>query len=115
MARRLYAYLREHFPALTIELDHFWPGLIGVSKDFAPLVGRHELSRVFFAGAGAGLPWAAALGEYVAQKITEEGRGELDAVLSPGRSFPIGPRLQRLMGKPVAFALSHGATKYLRR
>ena len=115
VARRLYAYLAENFPALTIELTHFWPGLIGVSKDFAPVVGRHAaFPTVFFAGAGAGLPWAAALGEYVAQMITE-GRGELDEVLSPGRSFPIGPRLQRLLGKPVAFALSHGATKYLRR
>jgi len=115
VARRLYAYLGEHFPALTIELAHFWPGLIGVSKDFAPVVGRHEAyPTVFFAGAGAGLPWAAALGEYVAQKITE-GRGELDEVLSPGRSFPIGPRLQRLIGKPVAFALSHGAAKYMRK
>ena len=115
VARRLYAYLGEHFPDLTIELAHFWPGLIGVSKDFAPVVGRHEaFPTVFFAGAGAGLPWAAALGEYVAEKITQ-GRGELDEVLSPRRSFPIGPRLQRLIGKPFAFALSHGATKYMRR
>lgn len=115
VARRLHRYLGEHFPSLTIELEHFWPGLIGVSKDFAPVVGRHDaFPTVYFAGAGAGLPWAAALGEYLAQKITE-GRGELDETLSPGRSVTIGPRLQRLLGKPVAFALSHGAAKYLRK
>jgi gamma-glutamylputrescine oxidase len=114
-ARRLYRYLGEHFPSLTVELEHLWPGLIGVSKDFAPVVGRHDaFPDVYFAGASAGLPWAAALGEYLAQKITE-GRGELDETLSPRRFFTIGPRLQRLLGKPVAFALSHGAAKYKRR
>ena len=115
IARRLHRYLAEHFPSLTIEFAHFWPGLIGVSKDFAPVVGRHDaFPTVYFAGAGAGLPWAAALGEYLALNITE-GRGELDEVLSPGRPFTIGPRLQRLLGKPLAFALSHGAVKYMRK
>lgn len=115
VARRLHRYLAEQFPSLTIEFAHFWPGLIGVSKDFAPVVGRHhDFPTVYFAGAGAGLPWAAALGEYLALKITE-GRGELDQALSPGRPFAIGPRLQRLLGKPLAFALSHGAVKYMRK
>jgi gamma-glutamylputrescine oxidase len=114
-ARSLYRYLGEQFPSLTIELEHVWPGLIGVSKDFAPVLGRSDaFPDVYFAGAGAGLPWSAALGEYLAQKITE-GRDELDETLSPGRRFTIGPRLQRLVGKPIAFALSHGAAKYMRR
>jgi gamma-glutamylputrescine oxidase len=115
VVRRLYRYLGEQFPSLKVELEHFWPGLIGVSKDFAPVVGRHHAHpSAYFAGAGAGLPWAAALGEYLAQKITE-GRDELDEVLSPGRPWTIGPRLQRLLGKPMAFALSHGAAKYVRK
>lgn len=113
--RLLYRYLGEHFPSLQVDFEHFWPGLIGVSKDFAPVVGRHDaFPAVYFAGAGAGLPWAAALGEYLAQKITE-GRCELDELLSPQRSFTIGPRLHRLLGKPLAFALSHGAAKYRRK
>ena len=79
------------------------------------MAGRHDaLPSVYFAGAGAGLPWAAALGEYLAEKITE-GRAELDDLLSPGRSFPIGRRLQRLLGNPAAFGLSHGIAKYLRK
>ena len=61
----------------------------------------------------SGLPWAAALGEYVADKIVQ-GREELDEVLSPRRPFTIGPRVQRVLGKPVSFALSHAAAK-LRR
>jgi gamma-glutamylputrescine oxidase len=114
VARRLHRYLREHFPSLKIELQHAWPGLIGVSKDFAPVVGRHGALPAYFAGAGAGLPWAAALGEYLAQKITD-GRADFDQVLSPERHFAVGRRLQGVLGKPIAFALSHGAAKYLRK
>ena len=105
----------RHFPSLTVEIEHLWSGLIGVSQDFAPVAGRHDaFPAVYFAGAGAGLPWAAAIGEYLAQKITE-GRAELDVMLSPGRSFPVGRPLQRLLGKPAAFVLSHAAAKYLRK
>ena len=112
VVRTMKRYLAEQFPSVRIELDYFWPGLLGVSKDFLPIVGQSDaLPQVYFAGAGAGLPWAAALGGYVADKITE-GRDEMDAVLSPARPFTIGSRLQRLLGKPVSFALSHAAAKY---
>jgi gamma-glutamylputrescine oxidase len=115
VARKLYRYLFKHFPSLKLEIEHLWSGLIGVSQDFAPVAGRHgALPAVYFAGAGAGLPWAAALGEYLAAKITD-GRAELDDVLSPVRPFPIGRRLQSLLGRPAAFMLSHGVAKYLRR
>jgi len=115
VARKLYGYLARHFPSLTIEIEHLWSGLIGVSQDFAPVAGRHDaFPAVYFAGAGAGLPWSAAIGEYLAQKITE-GRAELDEVLSPERSFPIGRPLQRLFGKPAAFVLGHAVAKYLRK
>jgi glycine/D-amino acid oxidase-like deaminating enzyme len=112
---RLCRYLGELFPSLSIEFEHLWPGLLGISKDFAPVVGRHPaLPAVHFAGAAAGLPWAAALGDYLAKKITE-GRDELDGTLAAERPFVIGGRLQRLLGRPAAFALSHAAAKYLRK
>lgn len=114
-ARNLTRYLAAHFPSLTVEFESLWPGFIGVSKDFAPVVGTHEaFPTVHFAGAAAGLPWAAAIGEYLAGKITD-GREELDEALGAGRPFPVGRRLQGIVGKPVAFALSHGAAKYLRK
>ncbi len=104
-------YLARHFPSLRPVFEHTWSGLIGVSKDFAPVVGRHEAFRnVYFAGAAAGLPWAAALGEYVARKITD-GRDELDELFSPERSFVVGRRLQRAVGKTAGFALSHAIEK----
>jgi gamma-glutamylputrescine oxidase len=112
VVRKLRRYLARHFPSLRIEFEHLWSGLIGVSKDFAPLAGRHDAyPNVYFAGAGAGLPWAAALGEYLAQKITE-GRDEFDESLSPQRTFAVSGRLQRFLGKPATFALSHGIAKY---
>lgn len=111
--RRMRRYLARQFPSVRIELEWFWPGRLGVSKDFLPILGRRDARR-FFAGAGAGLPWAAALGAYVADAITH-GRQELDQELSPARRFAVGSRVQRVLGKPVAFALSHAAAKYLRR
>ena len=115
VARKLYRYAAAHFPSLELEIEHIWPGLIGVSADFAPVAGRHPtIPSVYFAGAGAGLPWAAALGEYLAQKMTE-GRAELDEILSPARPFAIGQRVEDLFGKPAAFMLSHAVAKYLRR
>ena len=69
IVRKQRRYLARHFPSLELAFEHTWSGLIGVSKDFAPVVGRHEaLRNVYFAGAAAGLPWAAALGEYVARQ-----------------------------------------------
>jgi gamma-glutamylputrescine oxidase len=114
-ATSLGRYLARHFPSVTVEIDYIWPGFIGVSKDLAPIVGRHAaFPTVLFAGAAAGLPWAAALGEYLAQKITDR-RCELDQTLSAERRFPIGKRVQAVFGKRVSFALSHAATKYLSR
>ena len=115
VVRKMHRYLAEQFPSVRIELEHFWPGRLGVSKDFLPVLGRQDAPHdVYFAGAAAGLPWAAALGEYIADKITGH-RDELDEVLSPSREYAVGSRLQRVLGRPASFALSHAAVKYLRR
>ena len=104
-------YLAERFPDLRIKFTACWPGLIGISKDFAPVIGRHpRYSMVHFAAAAAGLPWAAALGRYLAEKVLD-GRADLDAALSVDRRFPIGPRMQAVLGKPCAYAISHGILK----
>jgi hypothetical protein len=60
------------------------------------------------------LPWAAALGRYLAEKILD-GRNDLESVLGVDREFPVGPRLQAVIGAPAAFAVSHGILKYLRK
>jgi glycine/D-amino acid oxidase-like deaminating enzyme len=113
MAAMLTRYLRHHFPALEVQLAAIWPGLIGVTKDFAPVVGRHaDLRGTRFAGAAAGLPWAAALGAYLAEQVVD-GRDDLDAVLSVQRRFRVGAGVNRLVGTAAAFAVAHGLAKTL--
>lgn len=106
-------YLAARFPGIGFKFDACWPGLIGISKDFAPVVGRHpRFPSVSFAGGAAGLPWAAALGRYLAERVLD-GRKEFDSVLAVDRHFPVGRKMQALMGAPAAFALSHGIVKFL--
>jgi gamma-glutamylputrescine oxidase len=104
--------IAQHFPGLNIEIEQLWSGLIGVSPDFVPVAGRSDdAPAAYFAGGAAGLPWAAALGKYLADKITD-GRNELDDVFSPARRFVVGRTLQRLLGTPATFAISHAIGKY---
>jgi gamma-glutamylputrescine oxidase len=113
--RRLTKYLAERFPGLRLRFAACWPGLIGITKDFAPIVGPHpRFPSVHFAGGAAGLPWAAALGRYLAERILD-GRTDLEDVLSVNRSFPVGPHLQAAIGAPAAFAASHGILKFLHK
>ena len=110
--RRLTNYLAKRFPDVRVKFIACWPGLIGISKDFAPVVGRHpDYSSVHYAGGAAGLPWAAALGRYLAEKVLD-GRHDVDALLAVQRRFPIGPHMQAVLGAPTAFALSHGILKF---
>ena len=112
--RKMRAFARRKFPQSPVEIEYFWPGLIGVSKDLLPLAGQDATrpSLSFVSGA-TGLAWASALGRYMAEKIVSR-RSDFDAEFDPGRSFVIGPSFQRLIGKPGAFALSHGIVKLLR-
>ena len=110
--RKMRAYFRKRFPDVALELDYVWSGLIGVSKDFVPLAGVDPRNPdAYFVGGAAGLPWAAALGRYVAEKFLT-GRADFDEVFSPRRRFPVGRVAQAVLRKPLAFALSHGLEKY---
>ena len=112
VVRQLTSYLAARFPGLRVKFTACWPGLIGISKDFAPVVGCHpRYSSVHFAAGAAGLPWAAALGRYLAEKVLD-GRHDVDAPLAVLRRFPIGPRVQAVLGAPAAFAMSHGILKF---
>ena len=105
-------YLKNKFD-LDIEFEYSWPGLIGVAKDLVPIAGRDPVMKdVYFLSAATGLPWAAALGNYLAEKILN-GRSDYDQFFTPYRKYPISHKLQFVLSKPVAFALSHGIIKYL--
>ena len=112
--RKMRAWLGRTFPQVPVELEYFWPGLIGVSKDFLPLAARDTAdSTLCLVSGAAGLPWAAALGRYMAEKI-QSNRSDFDVEFDPRRRFPVGHFVQNLIGTPNAFALSHGIVKYLR-
>jgi gamma-glutamylputrescine oxidase len=96
VVQRMTRYLDERFPGLRVKFAACWP--------------RH--SSVHFAAAPAGLPWAAALGRYLAEKVLD-GRAELDGVLSVDRRFPVGSYLQSVLGAPSAYAISHGILKFI--
>ncbi|MDP3778892.1 MAG: FAD-binding oxidoreductase [bacterium] len=111
--RRLTNYIKKKFPAITIELEFLWPGMLGVSKDLLPIIGPDKNNDcVFYVGAATGLPWAAALGQYAADHALN-GRNEFDEDFSPDRHFVIGSRMQSLLSTPVTYALSHGIAEYI--
>ena len=105
--KKLTSYFTKKFPQVTPQFEYMWPGLIGVSKDILPLVGRDANQRnLYYVAAAAGLPWAAALGSYAADALIEN-RSDLDEYFSPYRPFTFGPTVQKLFGTRLTFALSH--------
>lgn len=111
--RRLQNYIKKKFPSIDIEMEYLWPGMLGVSKDLLPIIGPDEGNDcVFYVGAATGLPWAAALGQYAADRVLS-GRNEFDEDFSSRRHFVIGRRMQSLLRTPATYALSHGIAKYL--
>ena len=111
MVRKLTSFFNESFPDAHVQFEQVWPGLVGVSKDIAPLAGRDkDQPHIYYISAAAGLPVAAGLGNYCAQHLID-GRTDLDAYFSPYRTFPVGNLTQVLLGKTVSFALSNYLTK----
>lgn len=111
--RQLQRYIADRFPQIAPTFSYFWAGLIGVSKDITPLAGAFlDRPWLYYVGAGAGLPWAAALGRYSAEQYGAAG-GAMDLLFSPYRQFPVGSRIQSLIGKRCAFAISQGKTLFL--
>jgi gamma-glutamylputrescine oxidase len=109
----LRAYFAKTFPQFPIEWERIWPGMLGVTKDLLPIMGPDEIyDSIWYAGAATGLPWATALGVYSAERILN-GRNDFDEVFSSKRTFTIGPRVQKMLTKPLSFALSHALIKYL--
>lgn len=105
-------YISKKFPEIKMEIEYIWPGLIGISKDLMPIIGPDKKTdRVWFVGAASGLPWAASLGEYIADKYLSN-RNEFDEIFSSERKFIIGNKLQTLLTTPPTFAIANGITKY---
>jgi len=107
MQRKLINYFHEKFPGATVQFEQLWSGLIGLSKDVAPLAGPDAAKpHLYYIAAAAGLPIAAALGRYSAEHIVD-GRTDLDAFFSPYRKYPISGIVQKVLGTRLSFALSN--------
>jgi gamma-glutamylputrescine oxidase len=117
MVRKLTRTFERYFPDFALQsnvlknnglqFEYMWPGLIGISKDIMPISGPDAQDpSIYYVGACAGLPIAAALGRYSAEYYLD-GRQDLQDYFSPYRSFPIGGLAQSVMGTKLAFAFSH--------
>lgn len=104
---KLNNYVQTKFPEIRFTFEYMWPGLIGVSKNIAPVMGRDEtVPSIYYAGAAAGLPIAASMGAYSAEHIVD-GRTDLDEYFKPNRSSTASNIAQAVIGKPATFALSN--------
>lgn len=107
MHNKLTNYIATTFPDLDIQFEQMWTGLIGVSKDIAPVAGLDkEMKSIYYIGAAAGLPFAAMLGNYSADHLLDSDNMLCD-YFSPYRKFPVGGALQTVMGTKLSFAISH--------
>jgi len=113
MFNKLTRYFDKKFPGLAIQFKQMWPGLIGLSKDIAPIAGRDkDKPFIYYITAAAGLPIAAALGRYSAENLVGE-NSALDAYFSPYRSFAISGIAQSILGTQLTFALCNSMKKFM--
>ena len=101
---KLQNYVKKNFPQISFDFEYCWPGMIGVSKDLQPIVGKTD--DIFFVSAPTGLAWAAAAAHYVTQTITES-RSDFDYLLSPSRDFILPNGIEKILGKPATFAVAN--------
>ncbi len=115
IAKKMLRYMEQRFPGIEFPLESIWPGMLGVTKDLLPIMGQDkDDSSVTYIAAASGLPWAAALGRYVADKV-KDGREDFDSVFTPYRTF-IAPRfIETIAHKQITYALAHGYAKYQSR
>ena len=114
--RQLMQYSKRKFPFLEeVKFSHYWPGLIGVSKDLLPLAGQSaERPETHAALCASGLAWSTLAGQVAARRAIE-GPTPFDRFLSPARAQSRISALQPLLRKPATFALSNYHAKYHQR
>ncbi|MDR3647267.1 MAG: FAD-dependent oxidoreductase [Candidatus Babeliales bacterium] len=113
--KHLDKYIKNKFPQLKINFEFFWPGLIGVSKDLAPVAGPDtKYSNIYYISGATGLPWAAAIGNYSAQRLKQIDN-TLEKYLSFNRKFAVNRVAQTFLGKRISFALSNFISMYFKK
>jgi len=104
---KLTNYFKYKFPTLELQFEQFWPGLIGLSKDVAPIAGPDKThDYIYYIAASAGLSIAAGMGMYCADYYCDK-RDDLKDYFSPYRSSAIPDWAQKILGKKISFALAN--------
>lgn len=117
VAEHVVQKFRAKFPALAdIEFLQYWPGLIDTTRDLFPTIVRDAKSPwLQFVLGCVGLPWAAFCGDFVARHALDTER-QTDHILydffRPDRGFLMPLWTERLLGKPIVFALNNAWAKY---
>lgn len=110
LANTLNKYFATRFPHVNLQWDYMWPGLIGISKDVRPIAGFDKnMPSVYYLTAAAGLPVAAAIGNYSAERIVDNNIIH-DDCLSPYRNYILGSWANNMLGTRLTFALNNFLT-----
>jgi gamma-glutamylputrescine oxidase len=109
IAKTLTHYFQKRFN-IPIQDEYIWPGVLGISRDLSPIAGYdNNMPSVYYVTAATGLPWAAALGAYSAERIIDNNTS-FDTYFSPYRRFPLGSWGNVVLPKQLRFALSNFMT-----
>lgn len=109
IAKTLTHYFQKRFN-IPVHDEYIWPGVLGISRDLSPVAGHDkDMPSVYYVTAATGLPWAAALGAYSAERIINNNTS-FDEYFSPYRKFPLGSWSNFILPKPLRFALSNFMT-----
>jgi gamma-glutamylputrescine oxidase len=105
---------QKNFPvAKKISFIQYWPGRIDTTKDIMPIIEERGDDCIYIQGC-VGLPWAAACGEYAAQKILSN-RNDLDEFFKYDRKFFLPFSFENSLFKMPIFALNNAYSKYLQK
>jgi gamma-glutamylputrescine oxidase len=108
---------KKRFPFLSeLSFIQFWPGLIDSSRDFLPIIVRDQNApyRHYMLGC-VGLLWAAFCGDFVGRAIQKTARPDDSRYyqyFTDRRPFFLPTWTERIVGKPIVFALNNSWAKY---
>jgi len=117
VAEHVVRKFRKKFPALAdIEFLQYWPGLIDTTRDLFPTIIRDpQVPWLQFVLGCVGLPWAAFCGDFAGRHALDT-ESQTDHIFyqyfRPDRRFVMPLWTERLLGKPIVFALNNAWAKY---
>ena len=116
----VYNGFRKHFPILKdLNFIRYWTGMVDTSRVLLPIVLKDEKSpHIQLIQGIVGLPWASYCGDFVPRNFLKSERdddSEYYEFLSNRRPFAFPAWLQKVVTKPILFALNNGWAKYFQK